>query len=218
MTDRYLIVGLGNPGREYDRTRHNIGFRAVDAIAAAGGLTFAKKQGKAAIAEGIIAEKKVLLAKPQTFMNLSGESVRELVNFYKIPLSAVLVISDDLDIPLGTLRGRQNGGSGGQNGIKSIMAHLGTQEFARLRVGIGRPPGRMLAADYVLQPFRDDETILVIETLDRIVKAAKTWLTDGLPAMMTQHNGTAEEASRNAAPRPKPVAPAAPINEPPKPE
>jgi PTH1 family peptidyl-tRNA hydrolase len=198
MTDRFLIVGLGNPGREYQNTRHNIGWRCVDAIATAHGLTFAKKQSKAIIADGTIADRKVLLAKPQTYMNLSGEAVQALLTFYKIPISNLLVISDDMDIPLGTLRIREKGGAGGQKGLKSIIAHLGTQDFARMRFGLSRPPGRMDPAAYVLQDFDKREMPLVIETLDRVVKATETWLREGISIAMTRFNGTAEEAAQNA--------------------
>jgi peptidyl-tRNA hydrolase, PTH1 family len=203
MTDRYLIVGLGNPGKEFAQNRHNIGFRCVDAIAAAyGGMTFAKKQSKALVADGTIADQKVLLAKPQTFMNLSGESVQGLLTFYKIPISNLLVIGDDIDIPLGTIRIREKGGAGGQKGLKSIIERMGTQEFARLRVGVSRPPGKKEAADYVLQNFSKSEEILVIETVDRVVKSIETWLRHGLTIMMTRHNGTAEESARNATATP----------------
>ena len=199
MTDRFLIVGLGNPGREYQNTRHNIGWRCVDAIATAHGLTFAKKQSKAIIADGTIADRKVLLAKPQTYMNLSGEAVQGLITFYKVPLANLLVISDDMDIPLGTLRIREKGGAGGQKGLKSIIEHLGTQDFARMRFGLSRPPGRMDPSAYVLQDFDKREMPLVIETLDRVVKATETWLREGIALAMTRHNGTAEEAAENAA-------------------
>jgi PTH1 family peptidyl-tRNA hydrolase len=198
MTDKYLIVGLGNPGREYEKTRHNIGFRCLDAIAGAHGLTFSRRQGKALLAEGLIADRKVVLAKPQTYMNLSGEAVQPLLAFYKIPLSNLLVISDDLDIPPGTLRIREGGGSGGQKGLKSIAERLGTLNFARLRVGIGRPPGRMDPAAYVLQDFDKSEAVLLAETLDRVIRAVNTWLQHGIQITMTRHNGTAEEAARNA--------------------
>src|SRR5258707_9186864 len=157
MTDRYLIVGLGNPGREYEKTRHNIGWRCVDAIAAALGLTFAKKQSKAIVADGIIADRKVLLAKPQTYMNLSGEAVRGLVDFYKIPIENLLVISDDMDIPLGTLRIRESGGAGGRKGLKSIIEHFGTQEFAPKRVGISGSTGRMNPRAHVLHYIYTNE-------------------------------------------------------------
>ncbi|HRE46289.1 MAG TPA: aminoacyl-tRNA hydrolase [Aggregatilineales bacterium] len=202
MTDCYLIVGLGNPGRDYDNTRHNIGFRAADALAAAYGFTFAKKQAKGILADGLIAERKVILVKPQTYMNLSGETVRPLIDFYQIPLANLLVISDDLDIPLGTIRIREKGGSGGQKGIKSIIDHVGTQEFPRLRIGIGRPPGRMDPAAYVLQPFAANQQLEVSLTLDRVVKAVDTWLRFGLALMMTRHNGTTDEAARNAEAQP----------------
>ncbi|MBX3080433.1 MAG: aminoacyl-tRNA hydrolase [Anaerolineae bacterium] len=220
MTELTLIVGLGNPGRDYEKTRHNIGFRCVDEIAAKHGMTFSKKQAKAIMAEGKIGEHRVLLVKPQTYMNLSGDSVRELVNFYKVPIERVLVISDDLDIPLGTLRIRMQGSAGGQKGLKHIMEQLGTPNVYRLRVGIGRPPGRMEPKDYVLQDFGKDEQILLVETLDRVVKAISTFLDHGINAMMNRHNGTAEESARNAAPKPKPPRPpeAAPSAPAPKPE
>lgn len=197
MVDRYLIVGLGNPGRIYANTRHNIGFQAVEALAAAHRLAFTRRQSRALIADGLLADRRVILAKPQTYMNLSGESVRGLVDFFKIPLENLLVIVDDMDIPLGTLRIRQQGGSGGQKGLRSIIDHLGTQTFARMRIGIGRPPGRMDPAAYVLRPFTPDEHILVVETLDRVVRAVDTWLQHGITIMMTRHNGTADEAARS---------------------
>src|SRR5579859_121319 len=188
MTDRYLIVGLGNPGRDYESTRHNVGFRCVDALAAVHKLTFDKHQARALLADGLIGEKRVTLAKPQTFMNLSGESVGSLVTFYKLPLERLIVVSDDLDIPLGTLRLRMAGSAGGQNGLKSVIAHLGTQEFSRLRFGIGRPPGRMEVVAYVLQGFAKADDILVDETISRAVKALETWLTDGIEIAMTRFN------------------------------
>lgn len=199
MTERFLIVGLGNPGRDYERTRHNIGFRVVERLAAKHGLSFSKKQAKALLAEGTILERRVLLAKPQTYMNLSGDAVRPLVAFYNIPLTNLLIVLDDLDLPLGTLRLRPSGSHGGQRGLKHILEQLGGQAVARLRFGIGRPPGRMDAAAYVLQPFAPEEQLLVAETLDRAVRAAETWLQFGIEAAMVRYNGTAEDAARNAA-------------------
>lgn len=196
MTDRYLIVGLGNPGPEYKDTRHNIGFRCVDVLAARHGLSFDKRQSKATIAAGSIAGRSVLLAKPQTFMNLSGDSVAALAGFYKIPPAQIMVIFDDIDLPLGTLRIRPAGGSGGHNGMKSIIARLGTQEFARIRFGVSRPPGRMDPAAYVLRPFERDEEILVVETVERVCKAVIAWITAGIEQAMNQHNGTVEETAR----------------------
>lgn len=205
MSDRYLLVGLGNPGTKYANTRHNIGFRCVDELARLHGLSFDKQQSKALVASGTIAGKPVLLAKPQTFMNESGVAVRGLANFYKIPPEQVLVIFDDLDIPLGTLRIRKSGGTGGHNGMKSIVQHLGSNDFPRLRFGIDRPPGRMDPAAYVLRPFDDKEEILVVETVDRVNKAIISWLTEGVEIMMNRHNGTAEQAAEQA---PAPPAPA----------
>ena len=193
MAERYLIVGLGNPERKYDATRHNVGFRCMDAIAAAHGLTFDKRQAKARIALGQIGVYSVILAKPQTYMNLSGEAVSGLARFYKISPGNVLVIFDDMDLPLGTLRIRKSGGASGQKGMKSIIQHLGTQEFPRIRFGIGRPPGRMDPAAYVLLPFKAEEEILVLETLQRVIKAITTWLSDGIENAMNWHNGSAEE-------------------------
>ncbi len=213
MTDRYLIVGLGNPGRDYDMTRHNVGFRCVEALAAGHGLSFDKHQARSLIADGLIGERRVSLAKPQTFMNLSGESVGALVTFYKLPFNRLIVVSDDLDIPLGTLRIRLAGSAGGQNGLKSVISHLGTQEFARVRFGIGRPPGRMDAAAYVLRSFDKAELPLVEETIGRAVSALETWLRDGIELAMTRYNGAANgtgkstDQSTKPAPRSKPQAP-----------
>jgi PTH1 family peptidyl-tRNA hydrolase len=197
-TDRYLIVGLGNPGREYEKTRHNIGFRVVEAFANAHTLTFDKKQARALIAEGTVADKKVLIVKPQTYMNLSGESVGSLVTFYKVPHANLMTVSDDLDIPLGNLRLRKTGSAGGQNGLKSIIAHLGTQDFARLRFGIGRPPGRMDPAAYVLQDFDRIEQPVMDETLRKSLEAIQVWLSAGIDQAMNQFNTTGQPSRTHA--------------------
>ncbi len=208
MIERSLIVGLGNPTRAYRNTRHNIGFRCVDVLAEQHGLTFAKKQAKATITLGAIDGHAVVLAKPQTFMNLSGESVGKLADYYRIPPARILAIFDDMDIPLGTLRIRNGGGTGGHNGMKSITQRLGTQDFPRIRFGIGRPPGRMDPAAYVLRPFQENEAILVVETVDRVVRAVQTWLAEGIETAMNQHNGTAEHAAEEAAsPANQPASP-----------
>lgn len=198
MSDWYLIAGLGNPGKKYEMTRHNIGFRCADALADRYGLKFSgKTERKSVAADGFILGKKVILAKPQTYMNVSGESLRALVDFYKIEIPRLMVVADDLDIPLGTLRLRKSGSAGGQNGVKSIIQHLGTQDFSRLRYGVGRPPGRQDPASYVLEPFRKgDDEILVMETIDRAIKAIETWLVDGIDLAMTRHNGTGEEKQK----------------------
>jgi PTH1 family peptidyl-tRNA hydrolase len=203
MNERYLIVGLGNPGREYENTRHNVGFRCVDALAKAHGLSFdPKKQSKAKVADGVIVGKRVLLAKPQTFMNLSGSAVQGLAAFYKIPSGNIMVILDDLDLPLGTLRIRPKGGSGGHKGVTDIIQRLGTQDFPRIRFGISRPPGRMDPAAHVLLPFTGEESPIATQTFERAVKAIEAWLTDGIENSMNRYNGSAEEVAARLAPRP----------------
>lgn len=192
MSDFHLIIGLGNPGQEYAETRHNVGFRVLDELARRHGLTFSQQERKARVASGVILGKKVILAKPQTYMNLSGEAARALVNFYKIELPRLLVVSDDLDIPLGTLRLRKAGGAGGQGGLRSIIQHLGSQDFNRLRFGIGRPPGRMQPKDYVLQAFKGDDAILAAEVVGRAAQAVETWLVEGIDQAMNRYNGGVE--------------------------
>jgi PTH1 family peptidyl-tRNA hydrolase len=196
MTEMYLIVGLGNPGKKYENTRHNVGFRVVDELAGKYGLTFSREERKALVTSGAILDKKVLLAKPQTYMNLSGDSVVALVNFYKIELPRMIVVCDDLDLPLGTLRIRKAGSSGGQNGLKHIIERMGTQEIARLRFGIGRPPGRMDPIGHVLQPFQGDDDILAREVTTRAVKALETWLTEGVDLAISRHNGSGEQPKK----------------------
>ncbi len=204
MTDRYLIVGLGNPGREYEKTRHNIGWRVIDALAAANKIQIGKVQLRALTGEGEIVGKRVILTKPMTYMNLSGEAVGSLMSFYKLPVENLLTISDEMDIPAGHLRIRAGGSAGGQNGLKSIIQHLGTQNFARIRFGIGRPPGRMQPSAYVLQDFGKSEADLIDETMRRALKAIETWLTDGIEMSMNRYNG-------DGLPKPpKPVKPPAP--------
>lgn len=203
MVDRFLIVGLGNPGREYEKTRHNVGFWVVDELARRYQLTNPQKERKALTYNGVIGDKAVLLAKPQTYMNLSGEAVRALLDFYKISLEHMIVIHDDLDVPLGTLRLRQSGSAGGQNGVKSIIQHVSTQDFARVRFGIGRPPGRMGAADYVLTNFTGDDAILAQEILSKATDAVEHWLKEGMEAAMTAYNGDVL-AKAVAAARPTP--------------
>ena len=185
-----LIVGLGNPGREYALHRHNVGFRVLDALARDQGLTFVRnKEARARVAEGRIAGREVILAKPQTFMNLSGKAVARLSRLYGIPPQRLLVVYDDLDLPLGRLRLRPQGGSGGHKGMRSIIDLLGSQSFPRLRVGIGRPPGGMEAADYVLQPFDPKEQPLVEAVVERVVAAVLSWLEEGIEAAMERYNG-----------------------------
>lgn len=192
MTDTFLIVGLGNPGREYKNNRHNIGFMAVDALAQAYQTSFGKVQNKALITDFRLDGKKVVLVKPQTYMNGSGEAVGPLAHFYKVEPSQLLVIYDELDLPFGTVRVREKGSSGGHNGMKSLIAHLG-DTFPRLRLGIGRPPGKMSPPAYVLQDFGREEEPVVQELLDTAVKVAETFIKEGITLAMSRYNGTVKK-------------------------
>jgi len=190
MTDTYLLIGLGNPGREYRDNRHNIGFMLIDRLAVRLDARGMKLQSKAIVIGALYEGRKLILAKPQTYMNLSGGAVQGLLHFYKIPPESLIVAHDDLDLPLGTIRIRPGGGAGGQRGMASTIERLGTQDFPRLRLGIGRPPGRMDAAAYVLQNFSRDDLLIVSETLDRAADAVLTFVTDGLDKAMNKYNGS----------------------------
>ena len=184
---RRLIVGLGNPGRKYRETRHNIGFMLVNSLAAEFNIKLGKVKNQAIIGDGLVGSTPIILAKPQTYMNVSGNAVGPLAKFYKIPPEHVLVVYDELDLPFGTLRLRGKGGAGGHNGMRSIINHLG-QEFPRMRLGIGRPPGRMPPAAYVLQTFGKDEVVVRDDLVNAGISALKTWLTDGIELAMSHHN------------------------------
>lgn len=186
--ERYLIVGLGNPGRGHLYNRHNVGFMALDRLASRHGIDLKRVQNKAIVGSGRIAGRPVILAKPQTFMNLSGEAVGPLVNYYRVPIGNLLVIYDELDIPFGVIRLREKGGAGGHNGMRSIIHHFGN-DFARMRLGIGRPPGRMDAAAYVLQDFGRDELPLVSEMLSTAAEAVESFVCDGIDLTMSRFNG-----------------------------
>ena len=190
MTDTYLLIGLGNPGREYRDNRHNIGFMLIDRLAVRLDARGMKLQSKAIVIGALYEGRKLILAKPQTYMNLSGGAVQGLLHFYKIPPENLIVAHDDLDLPLGTIRIRPGGGAGGQRGMASTIERLGTQDFPRLRLGIGRPPGRMDAAAYVLQDFSRADLLIVSETLDRAADAVLTFVTDGLDKAMNKYNGS----------------------------
>lgn len=195
----YLIAGLGNPGPEYTANRHNVGFRCVERLAVCHDLTFDKRQKRALVALGAVLGQRVILVKPQTFMNESGRSVVPLARFYKVRPGRLLVVYDDLDLPLGTVRMRPEGGSGGHKGMHSIIEHWGGQDFPRLRIGIGRPPGRMDPAAYVLRDFSPEEEPLLEETLERAAAAIEAWLREGVEVAMSQYNqrssGLAETGS-----------------------
>jgi PTH1 family peptidyl-tRNA hydrolase len=186
--NQFLFIGLGNPGREYTQTRHNIGFLVIDRLAHRWSVNVEKYKYKSLMGETRgMAEKRILI-KPQTFMNNSGTAVRSFVNFYKPPFSRVMVIFDDLDLPFGTLRIRESGGSSGQNGMKSIIAHLGTEDFPRMRVGIGRPPGKMDSVDFILDKFRPSELEDLDIILNHCTDAIEMFIKDGIDKTMTFFN------------------------------
>ena len=190
-----LVVGLGNPGRKYARNRHNAGFHCLDRLAETYHLSFDTKRDKAEVALGRVAGRRVVLAKPQTYMNDSGVSVGALARFYKVEPGQVLVVYDDLDLPQGTLRLRPKGSAGGHRGMLSIMQHLGTRDFPRLRVGIGRPPGRMPPKAYVLQDFGEDEWAEMHEVYARAVSAIESLIVDGVKEAMNRFNARPSEQS-----------------------
>ena len=183
-----IIIGLGNPAREYQATRHNIGFDTIIRLSDEYNIPLDFKKHKAICGRGYIGGEKVVLAQPQTYMNLSGESVRELVDFYKVTNEEIIVIYDDVALDVGQLRIRPKGSAGGHNGIKSIIAHLGTQEFPRIRIGVGEKPKNWDLADYVLGRFADEEQPVIREALGRAANACKCIITDGIEEAMNRYN------------------------------
>jgi PTH1 family peptidyl-tRNA hydrolase len=183
-----LIVGLGNPGRNYKQSRHNIGFMALDRLASRLGVTFSRLQHKALVTDSRYAGERIILAKPQTYMNLSGQAVSSLLRFYQIETENLLIVSDDIDLPTGSLRMRPGGGFGGQRGLESIIERLGTEDFPRLRLGVGRPPGRMSPADYVLQTFSKSESELLDQVLNDAADAILAFVVQGIQKAMTLYN------------------------------
>jgi PTH1 family peptidyl-tRNA hydrolase len=184
----YLIAGLGNPGRNYRENRHNVGFMCVDHLAERWSVPLTKTQSKALVAATQFENQNIILAKPQTYMNNVGQSIAAIVRFYKVDPSRVLIIYDDLDLPAGQVRMRPFGGSGGHRGMRSIIERMGISEFPRLRIGIGRPQGRMDPADYVLQDFNDDEKVVMEIALRHCHDCITHFLTDGIEAAMTYCN------------------------------
>lgn len=184
-----LVVGLGNPGPKYTGTRHNIGFAVVDYLAAGPGVSSWRTRYQADVAEMVEGVEQVLLVKPQTFMNLSGRSVWQIVDFYKLPLSELLVVCDDIALPLGKLRARARGSDGGQKGLRSIEESLGTPEYARLRLGIGSPDEHLDAADYVLSRFKPGERAAVEDAIAKAAQGVLTWIRSGIDVCMNLVNG-----------------------------
>ncbi len=184
----YLIVGLGNYGAKYNMTRHNIGFEVVDKFAYDHKIDVSKKKHKGLIGEGVVFGKKVMVVKPQTYMNLSGECVSEIVNFYKIPLENIVVCYDDYQIDIGKILMKPKGSAGGQNGIRNIINLLGTEEIQRIKVGIGNKPPKMVLADYVLSKFIKEEMPYVEDGVTRATEALETFLQENFEKSMTKHN------------------------------
>ena len=184
----YIIAGLGNPTKEYAGTRHNVGFAVIDKLADEYNISMDTKKHKAICGKGIIAGQKVVLVKPQTFMNLSGESLREVMDFYKVDMDKMLVIFDDISLDVGKLRLRPVGSAGGHNGIKSIIAHLGTDQFKRIKFGVGDKPKGYDLADWVLGRFPKDQQDAVNEGLANACKAVETILHDGIEVGMNKFN------------------------------
>ena len=198
MENFHLIVGLGNPGAEYAQMRHNAGFTLVEKLAARWKADWAnERKFKARMARAEHDGVRILLCQPQTFMNLSGEAVGALVNFYQLPLTGLLVAVDDADLPLGEIRLRAGGGSGGHHGLESIEQHLGSNSFARLRLGIGRADGAREITDYVLGRFDAGEAALMKKVLGRAAGQAECWLTAGIEKAMNQFNGNVEKSNES---------------------
>jgi PTH1 family peptidyl-tRNA hydrolase len=183
-----LIVGLGNPGKEYEASRHNIGFLVVNRLARFHGIPLQERKYKSRWGRGDIEGRPVVLAKPRTYMNASGEAVKLLLAPFSLTADRLIVVHDDLDLPFGRIRIKEKGGNGGHRGIQSIMRAIGSGDFLRLKVGIGRPPGGMDAADYVLQPFDHDEKQLLGDVLANAREALELLLTDGLQTAMNRYN------------------------------
>lgn len=186
--DRYLIVGLGNPGPRYVGTRHNAGFMVADLLAERLGAKFKAHKGRCDLVEGRLAGAPVILAKPKSYMNVSGGPVVSIARFFKVPVEHIIVVHDELDLPFGSLRLKRGGGDGGHNGLRSTTAALGTNDYARVRFGIGRPPGRQDPADYVLKEFTAAERKELGFVLDRAGDAVELLVAQGLDAAQNQYN------------------------------
>lgn len=189
----YIIVGLGNPTNKYDGTRHNVGFDCIDRLATEYSIAMDFVKHKAVCGTGYINGQKVILAKPQTYMNLSGESVRELSNYYKVSNEEIIIIYDDISLDVGKIRIRKKGSAGGHNGIKSIIQQIGTQEFPRIKVGVGNKPKEWDLADYVLGRFSKEDREMIDVTTKEVAKACEIMITDSIDAAMNQFNKSKSE-------------------------
>jgi PTH1 family peptidyl-tRNA hydrolase len=194
-----LIAGLGNPGARYDRTRHNVGFDVVERVAERAGISLREKRFNAELGAGRVAEESVVLCKPQTFMNRSGDSVGPMAGWYKVPPHQVIVLHDDLDIPFGEVRVKIGGGHGGHNGLRDLIRALPSPEFVRVRVGIGRPPPRMDVVDFVLARWTPEETERLDDIVERAATAVEAVLAHGAKAAMNRTNGDGKVRRQNKA-------------------
>jgi peptidyl-tRNA hydrolase, PTH1 family len=188
MGSMKLIVGLGNPGKQYDQTRHNVGFGVIDALADRLHLPLDQAKFKGIYGKGIVQGEKVFLLKPLTYMNLSGESIFAMMDYFQMDIDDLVVIYDDLDLPVGRIRLRQKGSAGGHNGIKSTISHLGTQEFNRIRVGINRPSNGMAITDYVLGRFTKEEQEMIKVAVERSADACEEWIKKPFLQVMNTYN------------------------------
>lgn len=193
-----VVAGLGNPGKKYEGTRHNLGFDVMEELARRWQFPPAKSRFDALIFDGQLGAEKVLLCLPQTFMNLSGRSVQQVMKFYQVPLDGLLVVSDDLNLKTGQIRLRSSGSAGGQKGLQNILASLSSTEVNRLRIGVGRPPQGHDAADYVLGKFRKDELELIEAAIPRAASAVEVWAREGIDAAMNRFNGDGDSAGQEA--------------------
>lgn len=184
-----MIIGLGNPGKQYAETRHNVGFQAIDVLAEQLNAPAAQMKFNGMITTVHVSGEKIMLVKPLTYMNLSGECVRPLMDYYEVNDDEIVVIYDDLDLVPGKLRLRSKGGAGGHNGMKSLIAHLGTDAFNRIRIGVGRPDVPMNIADYVLGTFSKEERPLIQEAVEKSASASRSWLTRPFLEVMNEYNG-----------------------------
>ena len=201
-----MIVGLGNPGRKYKGTRHNVGFDVLACLAERYDIGRPKAKFNAEVAETSIKNQKTILLSPLTFMNLSGQSARAAVDFYKLPLTDLLVICDDINLDVARLRIRPSGSAGGQNGLKDIINRLGSQTFGRLRIGVGRPPPNWDVADFVLGKFFDEDQAAVDQTVVRAANAAEIWVESGIQSAMNQFNADPNKAKKKQETKKKEIA------------
>ncbi|TYQ14609.1 UNVERIFIED_CONTAM: PTH1 family peptidyl-tRNA hydrolase [Acetivibrio alkalicellulosi] len=188
MNQMFVVVGLGNPGKKYDDTRHNVGFYVVELLSMRHKIKVSKLKFKALYGEGVIGENKVLLVKPQTYMNLSGESVRDIIQWYKVPIENIILVYDDIDLPVGRLRLRPKGSAGTHNGMKSVIYQIQSEDFPRVRVGIDKPPEGWALADYVLSKFSKEETKKIAETISKASDAVETIIKSGIDQAMNEFN------------------------------